>query len=204
VDACQSVGQVPIDVKEIDCDMLAATGRKYLRAPRGTGFLYVRKDIQDKLKLTLMDSHTAEWVTATDFKIRNDARRFEVFEKNRALTLGLGKAIEYVINIGVDRIWQRIQNLSHLMRIQLESIEGITVHDQGDLKSGIVTFSISGKDCELVKRKLAEKQINVSVGKAISTLIYMNKNHLNNIVRASVHYYNTEDEINALCSALKF
>lgn len=203
VDACQSAGQVPVNVREIDCDILAVTGRKYLRAPRGTGFLYVRKEIQDKLKLILMDSHTAEWVSETDFKIRNDARRFEVYEKNRALTLGLGKAIEYALNIGIARIWQRIQSLADLMRSQLESIDGITVHDHGDQKCGIVTFSVNGIDSALVKSELAAKQINVSVGKAISTLIYMNKNHLNSVVRASLHYYNTEEEISALCGALK-
>jgi len=203
VDACQSAGQLPIDVREIDCDILAITGRKYLRAPRGTGFLYVRKEVQDKLKLTLMDSHTAEWVSETDFKIRDDARRFELYEKNRALALGLGKAVEYAMNIGIDRIWQRVQNLAGKMRKQLEDIDGITVHDQGDQKCGIVTFSVNGVDSALVKSELAAKQINVSVGKAISTLIYMNKNHLTSVVRASIHYYNNEEEIKVMCDALK-
>jgi cysteine desulfurase/selenocysteine lyase len=202
VDACQSAGQLPIDVREIDCDILAVTGRKYLRAPRGTGILYVKKEVQDKLKLILMDSHTAEWVSETDFKIRDDARRFEVYEKNRALTLGLGKAVEYAMNIGIDRIWQRVQNLAGKMRKQLEDIDGITVHDHGDQKCGIVTFSVNGVDSALVKSELATKGINVSVGKAISTLIYMNKNHLNSVARASIHYYNTEGEIKAMCDAL--
>ncbi len=203
VDACQSAGQVPVDVKEIDCDMLSVTGRKYLRAPRGTGFLYVRKEIQDSLNLIFMDSHTAEWVSQDNYKIRNDARRFELYEKNRALTLGLGKAVEYALNIGVDRIWTRIQYLAGLMRRELESMNGITVHDAGDEQCGIVTFSVDGVDSPTVKNKLAEKQINVSVGKAISTLIYMNKKNLDTVVRASVHYYNTETEINTMCDALR-
>ncbi|MEO7211460.1 aminotransferase class V-fold PLP-dependent enzyme [Mucilaginibacter sp.] len=203
VDACQSAGQVPIDVKEIGCDMLSVTGRKYLRAPRGTGFLFVRKEVQNKLRLILMDSFAAEWVSETDFKIRNDARRFELYEKNRALTLGLGKAIEYALNIGVDRIWQRVQYLANTMRAQLSNIEGVTVHDFGAEQCGIVTFSVEGIESALVKSKLAEQGINVSLAKAISTLIYMNKNKLANIVRASVHYYNTEEEIATMCAALK-
>lgn len=203
LDACQSAGHVPLDVREIGCDMLAVTGRKYLRAPRGTGFLYVRKEVQNKLKLVFMDGFTAQWVSETDFKIRDDARRFELYEKNRALTLGLGKAVAYSLNIGIDRIWQRIQYLAELMRSQLESIEEITVHDIGDQRCGIVTFSVKGVDSAAVKDRLAENQINVSVGKAVSTLIYMNKNHLTSIVRASVHYYNTEDEIKKLCEVLK-
>lgn len=203
VDACQSAGQIPVDVKEIGCDMLAVTGRKYLRAPRGTGFLFVRKAVQDQLKLIFIDGSTAAIVTEDDFKVRDDARRFELYEKNRALILGLGKAVEYALNIGVDRIWLRIQYLAGLLRNQLQNIEGITVHDMGDQKCGIVTFSVKGIDSPTVKTLLAEKQINVSVGKAVSTLIYMNKNRLTSIVRASVHYYNTEEEIDMLCNTLK-
>jgi cysteine desulfurase/selenocysteine lyase len=203
LDACQSAGHVPLDVQETGCDMLAVTGRKYLRAPRGTGFLYVKKKVQDKLKLFFMDGFTTQWVTETDFKPRNDARRFEVYEKSRALTLGLGKAIEYALNIGIDRSWQRIQHLAGLMRKKLNSIEGVTVHDFGPEQCGIVTFSVAGLDAAEVKNKLAEKHINVSVAKPVSTLIYMNKNHLGHIVRASVHYYNTEEEIGILCGALE-
>jgi selenocysteine lyase/cysteine desulfurase len=203
VDACQSAGQVPIDVREIDCDMLSVTGRKYMRAPRGTGFLFVRKEIQDKLKPFFMDGHSIEWVSEDDYKLRDDARRFELYEKSRAITLGMGKAIEYALNIGIDRIWHRVQYLADLTRLKLESIGGITVHDIGDEKCGIVTFSLEGTDCGSVKSKLAENNINVSVGLAKSTLIYMNKNQLTNVVRASVHYYNTEEEIEVMCAILK-
>jgi cysteine desulfurase/selenocysteine lyase len=202
VDACQSIGQTPVDVKEIGCDMLSVNGRKFLRAPRGTGFLYVRKEVQDMLKILFMDGYTAELISEGTYKIRDDARRFELYEKNRALTLGLGKAIEYALHVGVDRIWQRVQQLAGLLRRQLENIDGITVHDMGDHKCGIVTFSMRGVDSPTVKARLAEKQINVSVGNASATLIYMNKNHLTSIVRASVHYYNTEEEIKTLGEVL--
>jgi selenocysteine lyase/cysteine desulfurase len=203
VDACQSAGQVPIDVKEIGCDMLAVTGRKYLRAPRGTGFLYVRKEIQGQLRSFFMDGFSAPAVSETDFKTRDDARRFELYEKNRALTLGLGKAIEYALNIGVDRIWQRVQYLAGELRRELRTIHGITVHDSGDQQCGIVTFSVQGVDSLLVRNQLKAKNINVSIAKAISAVFYMNKNHLSIILRASVHYYNTEDEIKILCDELK-
>ncbi|MDB5031110.1 aminotransferase class V-fold PLP-dependent enzyme [Mucilaginibacter sp.] len=202
LDACQSAGQVPVDVEEIGCDMLSVTGRKYLRAPRGTGFLYVRKEVQDKLKLLFMDGFSTPTVSVDDYKVRPDARRFELYEKSRALTLGLGKAVEYALDIGVDRIWQRIQLLAGFMRQELRKIDGITVHDFGAEQCGIVTFSVAGIDSAAVKSKLAEKQINVSVGLAKSTLIYMNKNHLASIVRASVHYYNTEEEILVMCKEL--
>ena len=203
VDGCQTVGQIPVNVKEIGCDILSATGRKYLRGPRGTGFLYVRKEIQDSLKILFMDGHTAQLKNENAFEIRKDARRFELFEKNRALTLGLGKAIEYALDIGVGRIWQRIQFLATVMRRQLGAIDGITVHDNGEEKCGIVTFSVHGVGSSHVKSELAEKKIHVSVGLAKSTLIYMNRNGLSTVVRASVHYYNTEEEINGMCEALE-
>lgn len=203
VDACQSAGQIPLDVKEMGCDMLSVTGRKYLRAPRGTGFLFVRKEIQDSLKLLFMDGYSAPTVSMRDFKPRSDARRFELYEKNRALTLGLGKAVEYALNIGVDRIWERIQYLATLLRRELAAVDGITVHDFGAQQCGIVTFSVKGLESAFIKNTLADKNINVSVGKAISTLYYMDKNNLKSNVRASVHYYNTETEIQVLCNELK-
>ena len=203
VDACQTVGQVPIDVREINCDMLSVTGRKFLRGPRGTGFLYVRRGVQDRLNPIFMDGHSVEVISQDDFSVRKDGRRFELYEKNRALTLGLGKAVDYVLNIGVDRVWQRIQQLASLLRQQLGSMEEITVHDKGDQQCGIVTFSVNGKDASFIKEKLAEKQINVSVGKAGSTPIYMDKRHLGSTVRASLHYYNTEEEIRVFCEAVR-
>ncbi|HEX3767033.1 MAG TPA: aminotransferase class V-fold PLP-dependent enzyme, partial [Puia sp.] len=203
VDACQTVGQIPINVKEIGCDILSATGRKYLRAPRGTGFLYVRKEVQDTLKILFMDGHTAQLINENSFEIRKDARRFELFEKNRALTMGLGRAIEYALEIGVGRIWQRIQFLAGVMRRQMSEIDGITVHDNGYQKSGIVTFTVDGVGSSHVRAALSEKKIHVSVGLAKSTLIYMNRKSLTTVVRASIHYYNTEEEINRICEALE-
>ena len=203
VDACQSAGQVPVDVKEIGCDMLSVTGRKYLRAPRGTGFLFVKKEIQDKLKPLFMDGFSAPDVRLAGFNLRNDARRFELYEKNRALTLGLGKAVEYALTIGIDRVWERIQLLATALREKLAGIGGITVHDFGAEQCGIVTFTVNGLDAAQVKNHLAQKHINVSVGKAISTLYFMNKNNLTNVVRASVHYYNTKQEINTICDELR-
>jgi len=203
LDACQTVGHAPIDVKEIGCDMLSVTGRKYMRAPRGTGFLFVKRSLLDKLTISFMDGHTVEWMTCNDYKLRDGARRFELYEKNRALILGLGKAVDYALHIGMDRIWQRIQYLANIMRQQLKSIDGTAVHDTGDQQCGIVTFSVNGMEATTVKNKLAEKNINVSVSMPRTTLIYMNKNHLDSIIRASVHYYNTEEEIKIFYDAIK-
>ena len=203
LDACQSVGQLPLDVKKIKCDMLSATGRKYLRAPRGTGFLFVKKSTQDKLKPVLLDFLGTSNVSLSGYTLRQDARRFELYEKNRALTLGLGKAVEYALAIGLDRIWNRIEHLSAILRKEISEVTGAIVHDAGDMRSGIVTFSIEGVESSDVKAKLAARRINVSVGGSQATPIYMEKAQLATVVRASLHYYNTEAEIQAMCSALQ-
>lgn len=203
LDACQSAGQIPIDVQEIGCDMLAVTGRKYLRGPRGSGFLYVRKEIQDSLKLMCFDGRTVTSLDQHNFVVRPDARRFEWYEKNPAVVLGLQKAVEYALNIGIDRIWQRVQHLANLFRQRLSKLNGVVVHDQGDELCGIVTFSVSGISSTEVRAKLAAKNINVHIGLAKSTLYYMNRKGLDAIVRASVHYYNTEEEIELICRELR-
>jgi cysteine desulfurase / selenocysteine lyase len=203
LDACQSAGQIPLDVQAIGCDMLAVTGRKYLRGPRGSGFLYVRQQMLEKLRLSYFDGRTVTSINQHDFVVRPDARRFEWYEKNPAIVLGLQKAVEYALNIGVERIWQRVQSLALLFRQRLRRLDGIVVHDQGDVLCGIVTFSVAGVPATEVRTKLAAKNINVHIGLAPSTLYYMNRKGLNGIVRASVHYYNTEEEIELVCMELK-
>lgn len=203
LDACQSIGQLPVDVQKIKCDMLSATGRKYLRAPRGTGFLFVKKVNQYRLKPLQLDFLAAANVSLFGYTLRQDARRFELYEKSRALTLGLGKAVEYALNLGMEAIWHRIEKLSGLMRNRLAEIPGVTVCDVGDHLSGIVTFLVKDIESADVKLKLAARDINVSIGGQQATPIYMEKSGLSAVVRASVHYYNTEEEINILYRELR-
>lgn len=202
VDACQSAGQLPLDVEAIGCDMLSVAGRKYLRAPRGTGFLYVRKNVQDRLRTWLLDGHSVTSVGKSEYRLLPNARRFELYEKNRALTLGLGAAVTYALDLGLDRIEARIAGLSRALRNKLKAIDGVTVHDRGEKLSGIVTFTVRGKDATDVKAVLAEKNINVSIGRTQATPLYMSKHRLAVVVRASVHYYNTGEEIEALCAVV--
>ena len=199
LDACQSIGQMPVDVAEVGCDLLSATGRKYLRGPRGIGFLYARRDRIEQLEPPFLDLHAAEWVARDRYKIRPDARRFENWEANMAAKIGLGAALDYALEWGIDLTWQRIQMLAELLRRGLERLPGVTVRDLGEVRCGIVTFTVAGRDPEEIKQQLGALGINVSVSTVSSTRLDMEKRALKNLVRASVHYYNSEEEVERFC-----
>lgn len=203
VDACQSVGQMPINVEQINCDMLSATGRKYLRGPRGTGFLYVRRSILAQLEPPFLDLHAATWVARDKYEIRPDARRFENWETNYAGKIGLGVAIDYAMDLGLDTIWRRVKNLAYQLRTRLSPLPGVIVRDRGTTQCGIVTFTIEDKNPEDIQRNLAAQKINVSVANRNGTLLDMDARKLQSMIRASVHYYNSEDEIDRFCQTIE-
>ncbi|MNB63143.1 putative cysteine desulfurase [compost metagenome] len=205
LDACQGVGQMPIDVQKIGCHMLAATSRKYLRGPRGMGFLYVEKSLCQNLEPAFLDLHAASLQNAETFTIRADARRFENWECNVAAKLGLGAAVEYALAQGIEPMWLRIQQLAGYLRQRLLEIPGVTPQDPGLQKSGIVTFTHQNHSAAQVQQWMAgqEKRINVSTSTFRSTLLDMQQRDLLEVSRASVHAYNTEAEIDAMIAALR-
>lgn len=204
LDACQGVGQMPIDVQKIGCHMLAATSRKYLRGPRGMGFLYVERSLCQNLEPAFLDLHAASLLTSDTFKIRADARRFENWECNVAAKLGLGAAVEYALAQGIEPMWLRIQRLAGDLRQRLTDIPGVTLRDLGTLNSGIVTFTHQGSTAAHVQQWLADqdKRINVSTSTYRSTLLDMQNRDLLEVSRASLHAYNTEAEIDTMIAAL--
>jgi selenocysteine lyase/cysteine desulfurase len=202
LDACQSVGQLPVDVQRIGCDLLSATGRKFLRGPRGTGFLYVRRSILDHVEPPFLDLRAATWTAPQRYEIRSDARRFESWETNYAAKIGLGVAADYALSWGLEAIEARITALAADLRERLQALDGVRVHDQGRRRCGIVTFTVDGVPAEQVQRRLAESGVNTSVSYASSARFDLPCRGLTELVRASVHYYNTEEELNRLVSAL--
>jgi cysteine desulfurase / selenocysteine lyase len=202
LDACQSAGQLPLDVSELGCDLLTLTGRKWLRAPRGTGLLYARRELAEQLEPAMLDLHSAEWVAPDRVEIRPDARRFETWETNVAAKIGLGVAIDYALGWGLDAIWARVRELGATLRAGLASLAEVTVHDLGQVKSGIVTFTVAGQSAGAIRSALAAEGVNVSVSSASSARYDLDHRGLPELVRASVHYYNTADEIERFCSAV--
>lgn len=202
LDACQSVGQMSVDVGEIGCDLLTATGRKFLRAPRGTGFLYCSPRIREQLEPPFLDLHAATWTSADSYQVRTDARRFENWETYYAGKIGLGTAVDYALNLGLDAIEERVTSLATTLRSRLRVLPGVQVHDRGARQCGIVTFTVEGHDSQDIANALQARGINVSVSIVDYARWDFEPRSLTSVVRASVHYYNTETEIDQLVSAL--
>ena len=202
LDACQSVGQLVVDVQEIGCDFLSVTGRKYLRAPRGTGLLYVRRERLADLEPPFLDLHAASWPTRDRYEVRADARRFENFESNVAAKIGLGVALDYALELGLPAIEARVKSLAAELRRQLADIRGVRVQDRGRELCGIVTFTTDRLTPARLKTALTERSINTWVSGVGNARLDMEERGLDSLLRASVHYYNSEAEVERFCQVV--
>ncbi|MEV4374061.1 aminotransferase class V-fold PLP-dependent enzyme [Nonomuraea sp. NPDC049637] len=198
LDACQSAGQLDLDVERLHCDALSAPGRKYLRGPRGTGFLYVRPRLREQIRPAVLDLHSAAWTGPDSYEIDKTARMFETWERNVAATLGLGAAVDYALSLGLGNIEERVRDLARRLRQDLRQVPGVRVHDQGVRQCGIVTFTVAGMPSADVHRRLAELDVNTSVSLREYARYDMGARGLPDLVRASVHYYNTDEELRRL------
>lgn len=202
LDACQSAGQLQLDVNAIGCDMLTASGRKYMRGPRGTGFMYVRRHILDYLQPPSIDLQAAQWTAPDKYELRDDARRFEVWEHYVAGKIGLAAAADYALTVGMDVIETNVRSLAQRLRRQLSAIPHITVHESGTELSGIVTFSHHDYSAAHMHQYLRSRTINTSIIRRQNNQLDFTERHLGDINRASVHYYNTVEEVDQFCDSV--
>ncbi len=205
LDACQTAGQLPLDVQNLGCDALAATGRKFLRGPRATGFLYVRHERLRELDPIPVDLHAATWTGPESYELRDDARRFETWEQHIAGLLGLGAAAEYALGWGLDAIWERVQALAARLRALLADTPRVTLRDPGVRRCGIVTFTVEGLAAAEVKAALAARprRINVTTSTVNSARLDFAERGLDTVVRSSVHYYLTEQDLEEFAAAVR-
>lgn len=202
LNATQSLGVYPLNVEEMGCDLMCSTSRKWLRGPRGLGMLYVRSGIREHLRPPFPDVRAAVWEEPYRFRWPPDARAFETWESNPALTLALGEAAAYARNLDLEAIWQRVQSLGRYLRQRLGELPGARVYDRGQTLSGIVAFTLEGLPSGQVKAYLRERRINVHTSTIRSALLDMQDWGVDEVVRASVHYFNTEDEVDTVVRAL--
>jgi len=195
LDACQALGQLPVNVEQIGCDLLCGTGRKFLRGPRGTGLLYVRKSLLERLEPSQLNHHAAELLSASRYRLRDDARRFECWERCYAGQLALGVAIDYALEWGLETISSRITELASELRRQLTAIDGVTVADRGLRQCGIVTFRTEQTSAAELQQLLATRGINTSTVPFSANPLDAEQHPQPPLLRASLHYFNTEDEI---------
>ncbi|QYX81689.1 aminotransferase class V-fold PLP-dependent enzyme [Streptomyces akebiae] len=195
LDATQSVGQFPVDVEAIGCDMLSATGRKFLRGPRGTGFLWVRTEVLEHLDPNVIEIHSATWDGGRGFTWQPGARRFETWETAYAGVLGLDAAVRQALDLGLDRIGERAVALGAYLRDRLDDLPGVTTHDLGEHRCAIVTAKVDGLSATEVAAGLARQRINVTTTDPDHTQFDTEHRGVHPLVRLSPHYYNTEAEL---------
>ncbi len=198
LDACQSVGQLPVDVGRIGCAVATATGRKWLRGPRGTGLLFVRSDLVGAMRPPGADGTSARWEGVGDVRLAPGSARFMPFESPVALHLGLGTALDHARALGPDAIAARVDTVAGHLRAGLASVEGVAVHDGGSRRSGIVTFTVAGAAPADVRSAAAAAGVNVSVTEAGAARFDMGGARPEAVVRASPHYLSTEEECDRL------
>src|ERR1700732_2287553 len=204
VDACQAVGQIPIDVAKLKCDFLSATARKFLRGPRGIGFLYVSDRALKRGDFPLyIDMRGADWVSADDFQPAPDARRFENWEFPYSLVLGLGEAARYALKVGIERAGGRARQLAAELRDKLKAVPGIRVLDRGNQLAALVTVEVAGWDATELSQLLRKRGINTSASIRAYAVIDMDEKRAASALRLSPHYSNTEDELASAVEALE-
>jgi selenocysteine lyase/cysteine desulfurase len=204
VDACQSIGQLPVNALDLECDFLSASARKFLRGPRGAGFLYLSDRVLDQgLEPLFIDMRGADWIAEGRYRAVPDARRFENWEFAWALVLATGEAARYAMTVGVEPISRRVIGLARRVREQLGSIDQVRVLDRGRELCGIVSAAIEGRDPGELVTALRNRGINTSAQVREYALLDYDAKHVTASLRISPHYYNTEQEIDQALSVLR-
>lgn len=202
LDATQSVGQFPVTATETGADMITATGRKFLRGPRGTGFLWVGQSALDRLDPHVAEIRSATWDGDRGFTWVPGARRFETWENSYLNLLGLGSAVQQALELSMDAIGERTHALGQRLRDGLDQLSGVRTHDLGEHRCAIVTASVDNLETDRVAELLVKQHINVSTTVPEHNQFDTEERHVHPLVRLSPHYYNTEAEIDQTIAAL--
>ena len=204
LDACQSVGQIVVDVKPLKCDFLTATGRKFLRGPRGTGFLYVSdKILKEQYAPLYIDGRGATWTEIYKFEMLDSAKRFELWESPCAFKMGFQEAIKYANNIGMEHIQAYNEKIMKQLRANLSSIPNVVLFDKGLNTSNILTFRKGNVSLKRISNILDKNKVYYSVSNKEWGLIDFNKKGIEWAIRLSPHYFNTIEEMDKVSQIIE-
>lgn len=205
VDACQSVGQLVVDVQEIGCDFLAATGRKFLRGPRGTGFLFVSdRALEAGLAPLIIDMIGGDWTSVDGYTLQPTAKRFEFWESSVASRLAFKEAVKYANQIGMANIEKYNAGLMAEFRSQLKEVKGLKLQDWGSRVSNILTFTMDHHTTDEIAQHLRAHDVYFSIAYAGSAMIDFPKKNIGSAIRLSPHYFNTAEELEKVVAILDF
>ncbi len=203
VDGCQSIGQMPVDVETIGCDYFSATARKYLRGPRGAGFLYVSdRVLASGYEPLFPDLRGADWIAPDVYQPAPDAKRFETWEFAWGLVRGTGEAARYALELGLEPIRDRAWKLAAHLRKLLSDHDRVKVLDRGAVLGATVTASVDGWAPANLVRELRARGINTTGQARIDAIIDYAEKGIDGSLRISPHYFNTEEELSTFVNAL--
>lgn len=202
LDACQSAGQLPVSAADLGADIISGTGRKWLRGPRGTGFLVVRREVRERLEPRLVDLHSGSWTGPDRVELRGDARVFELWENGVAERLGLVAAVRYALELGIDAIAAAVADRADRLRAGLAEVPGVVVRDQGSRRCGLVSFTVDHVPAERVRDRLRAQGITVTVSNLPSTRLDMTRRGIAQVVRASPHYFVSPEQVDLAVAAV--
>jgi len=205
INASQTLGLVPIDVKELDCDFLTACGRKWLRGPEGSGILYIKESMVDSIEPTLVGWGGTSWDFETnDYHYSSTAKRVEAGCPIVPSILGLGAAFDYAHNVGLENIFKKVAALTEYAVNQLSTIGGISIYGPQDIKNrlGIIPFNVKGLHPDRITAYLEEKKVIIESGSFMANTL-LQQYGIDKMARLSPHYFNTEEEIDLTVSHIK-
>ncbi|MBB4677921.1 aminotransferase class V-fold PLP-dependent enzyme [Crossiella cryophila] len=196
VDACQTIGQFEIDVEEIGCDLLSSTCRKYLRGPRGSGFLYVSdRVLRAGYEPLFIDMYGARWTEPGRYEPVDSAARFEEWEFPYATLLGCAAAARYALRVGMAEVERYSPALGADLRDRLAGLPGVRVLDRGPRLSAMVTFTLAGWEPEPFKAAMDLRGVNSALSFREFAQFDFRDKEVEWALRLSPHYYNTGEEV---------
>ncbi len=203
LDACQSAGHVPVSVADIGCDVMTGTSRKFLRGPRGIGFLYVNEHARSVMDPIVLTNQSAEWTRKDAYTLRKDARVFEAWERSVVNQLGFTAAVDYLLDIGVDAATNQIARNALYLRKKLADCATVKMACPPSATSAIITFNLEGKTPVDVKARLAEQGIAVQIASVVHTRLDLERRGIDSAVRVSPHYYTSQSDMDRFIEAIQ-